>query len=65
MTDRTILVIGTFDTKGDELTFMADVIRGQGGRVVTMDVSVLGDPERPRITPSTMSRPPPAARSNR
>ena len=23
------------------------MIRGQGGRVLTMDVSVLGDPERP------------------
>jgi len=44
MTDKTILVIGTYDTKDDELGFLADVIRAQGGRVVTMDVSVLGDP---------------------
>jgi len=43
MTDKTILVIGTFDTKDDELRFLADVIRDQGGKVVTMDVSVLGD----------------------
>jgi uncharacterized protein (UPF0261 family) len=47
MTDKTILVIGTYDTKDDELGFLADVIRDQGGRVVTMDVSVLGDPSRP------------------
>lgn len=47
MTDKTILVIGTFDTKDDELNFLSDVIRNQGGRVVTMDVSVLGDPKLP------------------
>lgn len=46
-TDRTILVAGTWDTKNDELGYMADVIRAQGGRVVTMDVSVLGDPAVP------------------
>ncbi|MEO1679743.1 MAG: Tm-1-like ATP-binding domain-containing protein [Pseudomonadota bacterium] len=47
MSDKTILVIGTYDTKDDELGFLAEVIRGQGGRVVTMDVSVLGDPSAP------------------
>ncbi|NNK15415.1 MAG: Tm-1-like ATP-binding domain-containing protein [Sulfitobacter sp.] len=47
MSDKTILVIGTYDTKDDELTYMSDVIRQQGGKIVTMDVSVLGDPSRP------------------
>ncbi|HUG61438.1 MAG TPA: Tm-1-like ATP-binding domain-containing protein, partial [Methylomirabilota bacterium] len=47
MADRTILVVGTFDTKDDELNYIADVIRGQGGGVLTMDVSVLGDPVKP------------------
>lgn len=47
MSDTTILVIGTYDTKDDELGYLASVIRGQGGRVVTMDVSVLGDPSDP------------------
>lgn len=47
MTDKTILVIGTFDTKEDELGFIAQVIRDQGGRVATMDVSVLGNPSQP------------------
>jgi uncharacterized protein (UPF0261 family) len=47
MTDRTILVVGTYDTKDDELTYIADVIRAQGGGVLTMDVSVLGDPSAP------------------
>ena len=44
---KTILVIGTYDTKDDELGYLAGVIRDQGGRVVTMDVSVLGDPSQP------------------
>ena len=47
MTNKTILVIGTFDTKDDELHFLSDVIRNQGGHVLTMDVSVLGDPSQP------------------
>jgi len=44
MGDR-ILVVGTYDTKDDELTYLAGVIRAQGGRVLTMDVSILGDPK--------------------
>ena len=47
MADKTILVIGTYDTKNSELEFMAEKIRSLGGAVLTMDVSVLGDPERP------------------
>jgi uncharacterized protein (UPF0261 family) len=47
MNSKKILVIGTYDTKDDELGYMAECITGQGGRVVTMDVSVLGDPSKP------------------
>lgn len=47
MVVKTILVIGTYDTKNDELCYLADVIREQGGRVVAMDVSVLGKPASP------------------
>ena len=47
MTDKTILVIGTYDTKDGELGFLADVIHAQGGQVIMMDVSVLGDPPKP------------------
>ena len=42
-----ILVAGTWDTKDAELGYMRDVILGQGGQVLTMDVSVLGDPSSP------------------
>lgn len=44
MTDKTILIVGTYDTKDDELGFLASVIAEQGGRVLSMDVSILGDP---------------------
>lgn len=44
---KTILVIGTYDTKDEELHYICDAIRGQGGAVLSMDVSVLGDPSTP------------------
>ena len=44
---KTILVIGTYDTKNAELTYVCDTIRAQGGGVISMDVSVLGDPAEP------------------
>jgi len=47
MSDKTILIAGTYDTKDDELTYLAGVIAAQGGGVLSMDVSVLGDPSRP------------------
>ena len=47
MADKTILIVGTYDTKDDELTYMAQRIAAQGGGVLTMDVSVLGDPSTP------------------
>ncbi|RVA06636.1 Tm-1-like ATP-binding domain-containing protein, partial [Mesorhizobium sp. M7A.F.Ca.US.001.02.1.1] len=39
-----ILVIGTGDTKAEELLFMKQCIEQSGGSAVMMDVSVLGDP---------------------
>ena len=44
---KTILIVGTHDTKQEELTFLAGTIRQQGGRVLSMHLSVLGDPEVP------------------
>lgn len=44
---KTILVIGTYDTKDEELSYVAERIRAQGGAVLSMDVSVLGDPSVP------------------
>ena len=45
--DKTILVVGTYDTKDDELSYLSGRIRAQGGGVLSMDVSVLGDPKTP------------------
>jgi uncharacterized protein (UPF0261 family) len=44
---KTILVIGTFDTKDDELTYLIGRIKAEGGAVLSMDVSVLGNPRHP------------------
>lgn len=44
MTRPVILVIGTGDTKSEELEFMAGSIREAGGDALQMDVSILGDP---------------------
>ena len=47
MVDKTILIVGTYDTKNDELEYMAERITALGGAVLTMDISVLGDPLKP------------------
>lgn len=47
MTKKTILLIGTYDTKEPEMRFIEDAVVAQGADVLTMDVSVLGDPKMP------------------
>ncbi|MEX0337925.1 MAG: Tm-1-like ATP-binding domain-containing protein [Arenibacterium sp.] len=47
MADKTILVVGTYDTKNDELEYMVERITAMGGGALSMDISVLGDPEKP------------------
>ena len=47
MSDKTILVVGTYDTKNDELEYMVERVRALGGGTLSMDISVLGDPEKP------------------
>ncbi len=47
MIKKTILIIGTYDTKSDELEFLRNCIETQGGQTFTMDVSVLGNPPVP------------------
>ena len=44
---KTILVIGTYDTKDEELHYMCERICAEGAAVLSMDVSVLGDPSAP------------------
>lgn len=47
MLDKTILVVGTYDTKNDELEYIVERIHNSDGGSITMDVSVLGDPINP------------------
>ena len=47
MGDKTILVVGTYDTKNAELDYMVSRIEAIGGAAQSMDISVLGDPARP------------------
>ncbi len=42
MTPRTVALIGTFDTKGEEFSFLRERIEGAGLRTLTIDVGVLG-----------------------
>jgi uncharacterized protein (UPF0261 family) len=44
MHPKTIALIGTFDTKGEEFLFLRDRIESSGLRTITIDVGVLGEP---------------------
>ena len=41
---KTILLIGTLDTKGAEFAYVRDLIAGRGQRALVMDAGVLGAP---------------------
>jgi uncharacterized protein (UPF0261 family) len=44
---RGILLVGTADTKADELLYMKGCIEAEGGRALVMDVGILGEPGFP------------------
>jgi len=44
VTPRTILLVGTLDTKGPEYAFVRDAVRARGHRTMLVDIGVLGDP---------------------
>ena len=44
MISKTIALIGTFDTKGEEFSFLRERIESAGLRTLMIDVGVLGDP---------------------
>ncbi|WP_114577531.1 Tm-1-like ATP-binding domain-containing protein [Saliphagus sp. LR7] len=48
--EPTVVIIGTLDTKGEEIGFARDVLESQGVAVHLVDVGVLGEPE---IDPDT------------
>lgn len=47
MSEATVLLLGTFDTKGAEYLFAESVIKEDGCRTLTVDVGVLGDGAQP------------------
>jgi uncharacterized protein (UPF0261 family) len=44
MTPKTVALVGTLDTKGEEFAFLRDWIQSCGLRTLTVDAGVLGDP---------------------
>ncbi|MBN2062343.1 MAG: Tm-1-like ATP-binding domain-containing protein [Deltaproteobacteria bacterium] len=48
---RSIVIVGTLDTKGDHFAYMKQLIEKRGHRAIVMDVGVLGDiPFKPTIS---------------
>ena len=48
-----ILIVGTVDTKSDEIGFMAEQVVAAGGQALVMDVGVLGSGRLPADIPNT------------
>jgi len=44
MTEKTIIVLATLDTKGQEAQYMRDQIEGLGDKALVIDVGVVGEP---------------------
>jgi uncharacterized protein (UPF0261 family) len=44
---RTIVIVATLDTRGDEVEFLKELIEDKGPTVITVDVGVMGSPYRP------------------
>lgn len=50
-----VLVAGTLDTKGDELRFIRDILKGQGVSVQMVDLSTSGKPSGAEIPPNAVA----------
>jgi uncharacterized protein (UPF0261 family) len=49
--DRSIAIIGTLDTKGEEIAYLKKLIENRGHRAVVIDVGIIGEPAfEPTIT---------------
>jgi len=44
---RTIVIVATLDTRGDEVEFLKQLIENKGHSVITVDVGVMGSPYMP------------------
>ena len=51
MSDRTVVLVGTLDTKGEEYAYLRDRLRGHGVQTLLVDVGTVGPPRaEPDIT---------------
>ncbi|HSA57114.1 MAG TPA: Tm-1-like ATP-binding domain-containing protein [Gemmatimonadaceae bacterium] len=54
---KTVLLVGTLDTKGVEYAFVRDLIRAHGHAALVMDLGVLGEPPfTPDVTAAEVAR---------
>jgi uncharacterized protein (UPF0261 family) len=44
---RTVVIVATLDTRGDEVAFLKELIENKGHSVITVDVGVMGSPHMP------------------
>ncbi|NJM84348.1 MAG: ABC transporter permease [Tabrizicola sp.] len=51
----TVYVCGTLDTKGEELRFLRDIIKGHGLRVAMVDLSTSGKPSGAEVPPHAVA----------
>jgi len=51
----TVYVCGTLDTKGEELRFVRDILKGQGLRVAMVDLSTSGRPSGAEVPPAAVA----------
>jgi uncharacterized protein (UPF0261 family) len=56
MVGRNAYVIGTFDTKSNELTFLNNALRRLGVKTITVDLSTSGRPSPADISPAEVAR---------
>ena len=46
-TMKTVVIVATLDTRGDEVEFLKELIENKGHSVITVDVGVMGSPHMP------------------
>lgn len=44
---KTVVIIATLDTRGDEVEYLKDILEESGHTALTVDAGVLGDPPFP------------------
>ena len=54
---KTVLLIGTLDTKGEEYAFVRDLIEARGVRTYVIDLGIVGEPRfKPQVGADAVAR---------